>query len=74
MHPVFTHRGWLGLCPVYIGNLESDSPLLMARRPWLEWLLTASTWGFHTVNIVCSALNPNFEPGFPIRVTGRIDQ
>jgi hypothetical protein len=37
---VFTHKGWIGLAPIYIGALNGpdDTPLdVMARSAWLEW-------------------------------------
>ncbi len=24
----YTHKGWIGLCPVYIGDPDTDEPLL----------------------------------------------
>lgn len=44
----FTHKGWAGPCPVYATHPESpDVPgpegfVVVARRSWLEWLLTAT--------------------------------
>lgn len=34
-HPMLTHKGWFGICPVYIGGIESDGPLIVERSPLL---------------------------------------
>lgn len=38
----YTHKGWFGLCPVYIAEPGSIDPYIEARRPYLGWLLDLS--------------------------------
>lgn len=28
----FTHKGWFGLCPVYIGDINTEGPCLDPRH------------------------------------------
>lgn len=37
MFETFTHKGWVGLCPVYVQleDLEDATPVI-ARSPWLS--------------------------------------
>ncbi|MFT7722253.1 MAG: hypothetical protein QM788_05420 [Roseateles sp.] len=69
----FTHYGWfVGLVPVYIGDPHQDAPI-MAERNWVPgWWLGAVTWLFHAVCSVAEQLDPEFEPLYPIQITGRI--
>ncbi len=69
----FTHRGWfLGLVPVYLGDLDSDGPLV-AERNWVpEWWFTLAEGLFGLFCTACLAVNPAFEPLFPILNTGPI--
>ena len=69
---VLTHRGWFGICPVYLGDIDSPGPLVVARLWILEPLLTLSTWAFGVVIFFKTLADPDFEAGFPIRVTGEI--
>lgn len=45
----FTHKGWFGLCPVYIANLHSEGPDVAPRFPCTGWLITLSAWIFNTL-------------------------
>ena len=38
----YTHKGWFGLCPVFIGGHETDCPTMKARHWTLEWLFDLS--------------------------------
>lgn len=72
-HITFTHKGWFGVCPVYIANLDSDMPALAARHPWLEPLMTFSEVLLRAVAWTCVAMNPDSEPGWPVQVTEKLD-
>lgn len=65
----YTHKGWIGLCPVLIGNPESASPNIDPRIPYTHWLLHLSMWIFDLVGSVTG----NDDGGIPIRITGRIE-
>jgi len=69
--PAFTHRGWFGVCPIYLDGL-GDGPVLAPRHWIFEPLLWISEAAFALANFWLSATDPEFEPGFPIRVTGLI--
>jgi hypothetical protein len=64
----YTHAGWLGLCPVLIAYPHGECHL-RARHALLEWLLTASIYGFQCVGAVMTWLDPEFCSSFPVRVT-----
>lgn len=69
----FTHRGWFcGLVPVYIGNLESEAPLLVERNGIPEWWHSFVEALFGTFVFVATMLAPDYEPMYPIIVTGLI--
>lgn len=69
--PAFTHRGWFGICPIYLTGL-GDGPTIAPRVFIFEPLLWISEAAFALAIFVLSATDPDFEPGFTIRVTGRI--
>ena len=63
----YTHKGWIGLCPVYIANKNSASPEIEPRYPMTEWLLHLSLWLF----AFFGAMNSNDDGSIPIRITGK---
>ncbi len=58
----FTHKGWFGLCPVYMADVESDSIRLEPRIPFTGWLINFSAWVFDTLHA----------EAFPIMFTGEL--
>ena len=68
----FSHCGWFYACPVYIGNLESEGPTIAARNFVPEWWLTVNEFVLGACIFVLSNLDPEWEPVFPIRVTGKL--
>lgn len=69
-----THKGWLGLCPVYIGDLDSAGPVVEPRWRVLAWLMPVSEALFFVAFALAAAADPGYEPSWPIRVTGRLPQ
>lgn len=71
---VLTHKGWYGLCPVYIGALDSDEPIM----GWRHWAAAPLFWISMVIEftIVQAMLfsNPDVETSLPLRVTGRLDK
>lgn len=60
----FTHKGWFGLCPVYIAEDDSiEGPRLEPRLPFTEWLIHLSAWVYDLLNA----------ESFPIMFTGELD-
>lgn len=68
----YTHKGWFCLCPIYIANLETGEPTLEARRWVPEWWFTCNEIAFGLVVQVTMTFKPDFEPLFPILVTGEL--
>lgn len=69
---IFTHRGWLGLCPVLIANTEDDSPIIEPIHPAFDPLLGLSVAIFNAINWMMSAMRDDHEPFFVLRVTGQL--
>lgn len=61
----YTHKGWLGLCPVVIGMPDSEGPDIDTRFPFTDWLLDISI-------IANDAFTPLEEYGWPIKITGKL--
>lgn len=59
----FTHKGWFGLCPVYIADADTESPRLEPRIPMTEWLIELSA----------EIYNLLMAEAFPIRFTGKLN-
>jgi hypothetical protein len=68
----YTHKGWFGLCPVHLGNLEDDAPNIDPRHPMLSPLMDLSEVLFGLMFQIAHAMNPSYEPLFPLRVTGQL--
>lgn len=67
----FTHKGWIGFCPVLVGDLESGGPIVKAR-PGFGWLMPISDALQGAAFTLLSAIDPNYQPMWPIRITGRL--
>ncbi len=68
-----THKGWFGLCPVYLGDFESDEPLVCERHWFFAPLMILSELIFDLCFFAQDMAGA--EPtGWPIRVTGRLDE
>ena len=69
---VFTHKGWLGLCPVLIGDLDKEDGILAPRR-WILWAWLELMFIIYAGAFVLRGLfDPDFEPAWPLMVTGRV--
>ena len=58
----FTHKGWFGLCPIYIAEPDSEGPRIEPRFPCTAWLIHLSAWIFNVMNA----------EAFPIKFTGQV--
>lgn len=72
--PKFTHKGWFGLCPIYIADLESGEPTLVERHRVFFPLFLLSEFVFGAIFAVQTALDPYYEPEWPIRITGELER
>ena len=69
---VYTHKGWFGLCPVYFANLNSDAPIVEPRNFLVSWLMPVSEIIYEACFFVCSIIDNDFEPQWPLKITGEI--
>jgi hypothetical protein len=69
---IYTHYGWLFMCPVYVGRADSDGPHMNVRWEWLEWWFNVNMWLFSMSVPIMEMIDPDYEPMFPIRLTGAI--
>lgn len=70
----FEHVGWFcGLCPVYIAGIDSGEPTLVERNWVPEWWLDMTEALFGAFCYFASWADPEFEPVYPIWITGVID-
>jgi hypothetical protein len=69
--PIFTHKGWFWLCPIFIAPDVEGCPV-EARVWWLEPLFSISEL-FERARIFASgAMLTDYEPSFMFIITGRI--
>jgi hypothetical protein len=71
---LFTHKGWFGICPVYIGDLDTDAPRLTPRldNAFGEFLFGVSHGAHKLAFTVIDALCPKCDPGFLLLVTEQL--
>jgi hypothetical protein len=72
---VYTHKGWFGPCPVYLGALTTECPNVMARHPAFDWLFDVVATFCDGVDWLLGKINPNgdgLQIGF--LVTGELDE
>lgn len=67
-----THKGWLGLCPIYLSGIDEEGPVVEPRWRVLAWLLPVSDAIFGICFALMTRIDPDYEPAWPIRVTGRL--
>jgi hypothetical protein len=71
----YTHKGWFGLCPVFIGNIEADGPdgpCIKARHWSLEWLFDLSAALMDAVMFVQGLLGGD-PPGYFVAIGAKLD-
>lgn len=70
----YTHYGRLyGLVPVYVGDPEGPAPRVCIRNWWPEWVLDACEAIFGLCVAARCAMDPTYEPMYPIALTGEIE-
>lgn len=70
----FTHKGlFLGIVPVYLADLQTDTPLVTARNWIPEWYFDGVEMFFGLTAMLGSLVNPDWEPEYRITVTGEIN-
>ena len=68
----YTHYGWFGFCPVYIADPWGRCPNVTYRHPILKPLLDLNIRLQQTAIFLCSMVNPEWEPAWKIRLTGKL--
>ena len=71
MNVTYTHKGWFGVCPIYLGDIDGDCNVA-ARHDYLEWLMDLSEAVMGFAISVKTWLNPDYEPMFPMCITGEL--
>jgi len=71
--PVWTHKGlFLGIVPIFLADTFSDEPMLAGRGFVSDIMLDIVEALFGIFCILMSAVDPEFEAMFPIKITGEI--
>jgi hypothetical protein len=68
----YTHKGWFFLCPIYLNADDGEGMAVEAKYEWLEWWFTVQMVIFDFMVEVIMTFNPDYEPVFPFRVTGKL--
>lgn len=64
----YTHKGWVGICPVYISDISNGNLMVDARWWWLDWLHSLSVAVYGVLNQMALLVDPDFEPSIPVTV------
>jgi hypothetical protein len=75
MKLTYTHLGWFGFCPVFIGNIEADGPdgpCIKARHWLLDWLFDLSIALMDAVMFVQEMLGSEPE-GYFVAIGKKLD-
>ena len=67
---IYTHKGWFGLCPIYLAEIDSPAPYCDPRHWSLAWLMTVSDAIYSLCFWLGSYLNPDYVPAWPLLVSG----
>lgn len=72
MKVTLTHHGWFGVCPVYLGDLDTEAPAIAERHPALHPLMLLSE-ALCAVAFWCISVMGREPPGWPLLVTGQLE-
>ncbi|RIX47444.1 MAG: hypothetical protein D3M94_07165 [Rhodocyclales bacterium GT-UBC] len=71
---IYTHKGWFLLCPIYLGDIDSDAPEVIPRDWMLGILFAISEFLFACYVGAVELIKPDFEPMFPMVITGQLKE
>lgn len=71
MMMTYSHKGWIGICPIYIGNVNHESPDVLPRLPMTDWFLILNLWIF---DVVAKLSMIDDDGSIPIRITGKLNE
>lgn len=70
----FTHYAlFCGVVPVYYKDMPPDGCCMAVRNWWPEWLMDAAEAFIGAVINIKSAMDPDYVPIYPIKLTGEIN-
>lgn len=72
MRVEFTHKGFFGLCPVHFAGLDTDAPVIHPRNVLLSPLFWLSELVFVVAFLFIGAFRPEWEPEWPLQITGEL--
>ena len=70
----YTHKAWLGFCPVYVAHHPELDFEMIERREWLGWWLDANMAIYDMMFQLARLANPDFEPAFPLSHFCKMDE
>jgi hypothetical protein len=70
---LYTHKGWFGVCPIYLADTYTDGPTLIERRPLFRPLMLLSELGFSLAMTTLDLMGDESERLFLLRITGELD-
>jgi hypothetical protein len=68
----YTHKGWFFMCPIYLNANDGEGMAVEARLAILEPWFDVNRYLFSLCAWLMTAIDPNYEPMFPFRVTGEL--
>lgn len=75
MKVTLTHKGWFGICPIYLNDPDvHEIPNLKARHWAFEPVFVLSEWIFTALFFFAFVINPDLEAGWPINITGTLPE
>ena len=70
-----THKGLMyGLVPVYLDLTDAERPEVEGRFAGCEAMLDVVEVFFGMFTFLMTCIYPYYEPVFPIKITGKVDQ
>lgn len=62
------------MCPIFLNADDGEGMAVEARWSWLNWWFDVNEAIFASIVFVVSAFNPTYEPMFPFKVTGKLQE
>lgn len=69
---LLTHKAWFLLCPVLVGDVDSEAPLVVPRRGIPEWWLDLNGLAMQLLVGARTLVQPGYDGAFPIVFTGKL--
>jgi len=69
----FTHKGWFcGIVPVYLNMNDKECPLIIERHWIFGPLFVMTEWVFGFCILIRTFVDKEYDPMFPIKITGEL--